>query len=562
MQINFMILTFFYFFSIVCVTGYGFLFKRILLNNKIQINFGFTGLIGIFFLTIYSYVSHFFFAHTLIHNSIIFSLGIFLFIIFIKLNFRSIDFKILSLVFIILLIAFYCFKTHDDFPYYHFPYTNFLTKSDLIIGLGNYDHGWRTPSSIFYFNSLFYLPFVKYYLFHIGAILIMGFSIATISFESYKKFLSRQIDTAFYFKILSIIFIFIFFYRISEHGTDRSAQILSFLLILEILTFIMKQQNFENFFTKFLILISLIVSLKSFYFIYIIFIIPVYYFIYKEAKIYRTLDILKNNFFYFSILLIFLVIITNIFNTGCLIYPLKFSCFNNIIWSIPQYEIEKMLIHYENWSKAGATTGFKFKVDNPQEYISNFNWVSGWIERYFFNKVSDFLLGLLLIILIFLILFGFQNKKSKNKFNFNLLYLALFILSLEWFYNHPSLRYGGYSLIAISIFLPFSVFLSQRTIDKKFPFKISILIFITILIFFYRNFDRLKLEYNQYNYSIFNNAFYFIDDHHFRVEQDFKSLIDLYKNCNQKNIKCKSYNGLSAYKNYGKFVFVRKTKKD
>lgn len=557
-----MILTLFYFLSIVCVTGYGFLFKRILLNNKIQINFGFTGLIGIFFLTIYSYVSHFFFAHTLIHNSIIFSLGIFLFTIFIRLNFRSIDFKILSLVFIILLIAFYCFKTHDDFPYYHFPYTNFLTKSDLIIGLGNYDHGWRTPSSIFYFNSLFYLPFVKYYLFHIGAILIMGFSIATICFEAYKKFLSRQIDTAFYFKTLSIIFIFIFFYRISEHGTDRSAQILSFLLILEILTFIMKQQNFENFFTKFLILISLIVSLKSFYFIYIIFIIPIYYFIYKEAKIYRNLNILKNNFFYFSILLIFLVIITNIFNTGCLIYPLKFSCLNNISWSIPHYEIEKMLIHYENWSKAGATTGFKFKADNPQEYISNFNWVSGWIERYFFNKVSDFLLGLFLIILIFLFLFGFQNKKSKNKFNFNLIYLALFILILEWFYNHPSLRYGGYSLIAISIFLPFSVFLSQRTIDKKFPFKISILIIITILIFFYRNFDRLKLEYDQYNYSIFNNAFYFIDDHHFRVEQDFKSLIDLYKNCNQKNIKCKNYNGLSVYKNYGKFVFVRKTKKD
>ena len=34
---------------------------------------------------------------------------------------------------------------------------------------------------------------------------------------------------------LSILFINIFFYRIAEHGTDRSAQILIFLLFAEIL---------------------------------------------------------------------------------------------------------------------------------------------------------------------------------------------------------------------------------------------------------------------------------------------------------------------------------------
>ena len=32
-------------------------------------------------------------------------------------------------------------------------------------GLGNFNHGFRTPSSIFYLNSLFYLPVIKYYFF-------------------------------------------------------------------------------------------------------------------------------------------------------------------------------------------------------------------------------------------------------------------------------------------------------------------------------------------------------------------------------------------------------------
>ena len=67
-------------------------------------------------------------------------------------------------------------KTHDDFPYYHFPYTYYLTQSDIHIGVGNFGHGFRTSSSIFYLNSLFYLPLVKYYLFQLGAILLMGFS--------------------------------------------------------------------------------------------------------------------------------------------------------------------------------------------------------------------------------------------------------------------------------------------------------------------------------------------------------------------------------------------------
>ena len=75
-----------------------------------------------------------------------------------------------------LLISFFLFKTHDDFPYYHFPYTYHITQNATVFGLGELNHGFKTPSSIFFLNSLFYLPIIKYNLFQIGAALFFGFS--------------------------------------------------------------------------------------------------------------------------------------------------------------------------------------------------------------------------------------------------------------------------------------------------------------------------------------------------------------------------------------------------
>ena len=37
------------------------------------------------------------------------------------------------------------------------------------IGIGNFNLGLRTPSSIFYLNSLYYLPITKYFLFQMAA---------------------------------------------------------------------------------------------------------------------------------------------------------------------------------------------------------------------------------------------------------------------------------------------------------------------------------------------------------------------------------------------------------
>ena len=153
-----------------------------------------------------------------------------------KSNFQQL--KCLT-VFAILFISIIIFKTHDDFSYYHFAYSYNLTQNDLIIGLGNLNHGFRTPSSIFYLNSIFYLPLIEHYFFHLSPILILGFINIIFLNKTLLKIKNQilkniSIDYIFYFSVLSMIFINVFFYRIAEHGTDRSAQIIIFLFLSEI----------------------------------------------------------------------------------------------------------------------------------------------------------------------------------------------------------------------------------------------------------------------------------------------------------------------------------------
>ena len=48
----------------------------------------------------------------------------------------------------------------DIDPYLEINNGRYQTLADI----GRFNHGFRTPSSIFYINSLFYLPFAEYYL--------------------------------------------------------------------------------------------------------------------------------------------------------------------------------------------------------------------------------------------------------------------------------------------------------------------------------------------------------------------------------------------------------------
>jgi len=568
LSVNFIIFFVSFFLLLAAVLGYGFFFIKLLnIKSTILINTGYLGLFGLTFLIIYSYTSNLFLAHNKLHNFIIISIGIIFFLIskkFLTYQFKIKEFFFTFLLFLILFISILITKNHDDFSYYHFQYTYYLTQDSFNFGVGQFNHGFRTPSSIFYLNSLFYLPFIEYFSFNFSTIYILGFAniilINKIGFSIEKLTLlklNKNFSFIKYLSLISLVFINIFFYRISEHGTDRSAQILIFLLIIEIFDFFLKDKTEQFPLTKIYILFSLIISLKAFYFLYSIFFIPIVFFVFfKKKKIEKTIKYLFfNKITFFTSLILFLVIFSYFSNTGCLLYPLNLTCFNNFNWSILEKDVIMMNDWYELWSKAGANPNFR--VSNPEIYIQKFNWVSNWFHDYFFNKVSDFILGLILLILIFVKFFYRQKKKNKiNIVNKKYLYFTFFILIFvffEWFYNHPSLRYGGYCVIALLLFIPMSYFISLNDVTNNSYYKSAVLLFIiSIIIFSSRNIVRLNNEINKYQYQPLKYTFYKITEDYFSIQNKMDNLKQEFETCNN-NLSCKN---LKIKKKYFKYFFI------
>ena len=525
-------LLFYYFLCIFSLVGYGMVFN-IRKKNLHQLDFGFLGLTGVLILIFLSYFTNFFFKHNYIHNSIIILIGFTIFVFNIIKHYRRIKIKVYSLVIIfsILFIGLIMYKNHDDFFYYHFQYTLSLVDFKKIFGLGILEHGYRTPSAIFYLNSLFYLPGIKFYLLNGGALFIFGFSNIFLINKTLSRFQNKNYDSIFFLSILAFIYINTSFYRIAEHGTDRSSLILIFIfsiIYLESISFKNKQYDpvLKNYYEKMIVIITLIISFKSFYLIYALFIFTWLYEQKNSTSIKKIIKIIfKNNFTYLCFFTISAVIFTTFSNTGCLVYPLSLSCFENFPWSLPINQVEQMKSWYELWSKSGADPNNR--VSNPEIYIQGLNWVSHWIENYFFTKVSDFLFILFLI--SFICIFYLKTQKKiiiiKNKINFKLFYFMILFFTLEWFYNHPALRYGGYTLIALLVFIPISIYLSKFIYNSnKLKKKLIFLFLLTSFIYIVKNYNRILFEVEKYNFEPLTKPYFYINSDGFKVSARIQNI--------------------------------------
>ncbi len=518
-MINLPIFFFGYLIILFSIVGFGYLSSKIL---SLRLSLGELGLNGILFMTILSYVTNLVVPHNFVHNSIFLVIGLLActFLLTKKLFRKRI--KLTLIISSIFFIGILMYKNHDDFFYYHFQYTISLIEFKKVFGVGNLEHGFRTPSAIFYLNSLFYLPIIEKSLINSGAIFFLIFTNIFLIQKIFNQLKNKKHDFILILSLLSLIFINTIFYRLAEHGTDRSALILIFILAIYYLEGINKKlnrTNFRYFYKKILIIILLIISLKSFYLIYIIFLFLLF-FEYRKVLLkkdfYKTL--FKERVVYYFLFGTLIFLFTIFSNTGCLIYPASFTCIDLFTWSIPKNEVVNMKTWYELWSKAGASP--IYRVDNVDIYLSGLNWVPNWVQNHFFNKVSDFLLSLILIIIIsssFLLKF---TKKKIQKKNFYLFYFFIIILLIEWFLNHPALRYGGFTLIALSIFIPLSIYIENGIDFKtKLKKKITLLIYISFIFFSLKNIDRIYKEFKKYNFNPLINAHYNINENAYHFNE-------------------------------------------
>ena len=110
---------------LLSILGYGFIARKKIIGIK-TLNLGIQGLIGIFSLLIISYFSTQFMPKQF--NSIfVIIIGLIFFFIYAKDYNKDKNFKLLFYLILLTYIFILVGKNHDDFHYYHFPYTIILT---------------------------------------------------------------------------------------------------------------------------------------------------------------------------------------------------------------------------------------------------------------------------------------------------------------------------------------------------------------------------------------------------------------------------------------------------
>ena len=238
-----------------------------------------------------------------------------------------------------------------DANLYHLPYTRIINENKLIIGISNVHFRFGHTSIIQYLNAIF-----NNYLFKDNGIIIP----ASIIFSSVVLYFLNQINKNIskkiycYYTFLLLSFILYGYNRYSEFGNDTIAHLIFFFLT----SYFLKEKFIDDIEYKEFFKISLL-SLYCFMLktslVFALF-FPVYFLI-KNFK--------KSFLFNFSNIFIFLVIIMwfskNIFVSGCVIYPIQITCFENLEWFSNEFDEIK---------RSG--------VSSALQSLDNEAWTKGW----------------------------------------------------------------------------------------------------------------------------------------------------------------------------------------
>ena len=405
---NLFIFVIYSFIILLSVIGYGFVFVNYFFNKTKDIEISLIGIFGLFIIYLISSFTHILVPHEYIHNFVVICLGL----IMLYLNRMSLQknhFKIIIFMFILLFTGFLITKTNEDFPYYHLPMSLQLVYNNLQFGLGNLSVAYNHFSSIFFINSVFYLPITKHFLFNLINYLfqIFFFSHLIILFINKSKI---SLFSTLLLSLTACIFI-LKFYRLAEYGVDMPGQLLVSLSI--ILISIILFNNFSDelkirYYYLSLYLIIFAVTTKLIYSIY--FIIPIIMGL-KLFGVRKLCSLLiEYKFLFLSIFSALVFIFYNFTYSGCFIYPVEKTCFfYELEWTLSEETILHLNLHYEAWAKGGIGAGYK--LDDIENYVNSFNWFENWFRNYFFTKFSDYILVILIVSLIFYLI---SSKKINQ----------------------------------------------------------------------------------------------------------------------------------------------------
>ena len=191
--------------------------------------------------------------------------------------------------------------------------------------------------------------------------------------------------------------------------------------------------------------------------------------------------------------------------SGCILYPVTFTCIKNLSW-LNFDQVTNQALEGEAWAKAWID---QKDIKDFSIYSKNLNWLSTWINFHFKVVIEKFL-PILIFFIIFLIISIFSRKKNTQTIyfselsNFNFLFFLSSLNLFFWFFKFPIYRYG-YSFIlifSICIFLIFFRVFLKRINISNLKRNIYFFIVISFSLLIIKNLNRIISDYNS-NYSFY-----------------------------------------------------------
>ena len=481
--------TFFNFFLITIIIGYSYIFKSYLKKKDNQIQ-NLDLLYGLFILIFLSLILNFFLPLNFYFYPIVI-IGFSSFIICVyKKNLKINLFYYLILIFAYIFII-YAHGENVDSPMYHHQIIKWLHNYKISLGLSNLEIRFGDNSLWFNFLSLFKFKFKNFN--SIYTLNIIPFSILTYEILKKKKTLS------YLFLALSLSFLFFFSYLhpfqngvILNHLHNPEVDTIGmvfFIFSFYLLLMFFDEKKKEIFY--FLVLSSSICFfIKLSYIGVTLFPLLVLILFYKK----NLVEILKTKLIFFVILLFIFWIIKNLLVSGCLIFPLNFTCIN-VVWSPGVDEIET----YKNVVKGFARdTRDRLRYNDFNHTIHTFNWFLPWFKDYALNTS---LLKISYIIILSTSLFFLIIKRYTKFLNINLnngkkhLYVlfVIFINFLVWF-QAPEIRFGWGTIISLNCYLLSILFFYNIFFKKINPNITKYLTFFFLLILIFDNKKNLNSQ--------------------------------------------------------------------
>lgn len=471
-------------------------------------------------------------------------LGLLFFIYFITKKKFNINFIILTLI-----LSFFIFISANnsliyDSKLYHLQTIKYNFEFKTILGLSNLEPRLGMNSIWHSFLSLFNVNLYGFNLIYFTNLVIHAFFLNLIFQRNNFIFRNKII---YLFLIISILYILSYsYFHPFKNGTILnnlgSPEVDTISMIFFIITIslyfqileLKKEPISKLLFALIFLAITIKISNIS------LFLIVLFIFVYNYKEKYFS----KYNIF--LLFASFLWIFKSILLSGCLIFPIRQTCFN-FTWSLGVENVEG----YKN-----IISAFNRGIFTNQEWsnfeftIYSYDWFMPWFKYYFLK--TELLTISLLIFISFLILnliFYFRNLFLKKNFQLKkteLISVSIIIISLYLWLQAPEIRLGYGPIISITIFFIFILIKNINFTSKSIKLcQFLIVSFMAALI--YDN----KENISKFNENTFKRQFDYSGIKMIYSSNDFqvyRPMTDSF---------CNYFNGFCSYQGYK--VTIEKT---